>query len=84
MDKFKEGTVFEYSDEDYMILNHIEKEENAYLLVTPVFKEKGSVKTSYEQMMLIKVNLETDDMEIETNEEIVAEIVEDTMKKANI
>ena len=84
MEKFKEGTVFEYSDEDYMIMNHIEKEGNAYLLVTPVFNEKGRMKTSYEKMMAVKVNMETEDMEIETDEAIIAELAEDTMKKAGM
>ena len=84
MDKYKAGTVFElYKDDnqEYMIVNSVEKENSVYLLVVPIYKENEEIKTDYTKVMLLNVNKETDDMEIETNLEIIKEIVNITFEK---
>jgi len=84
MEKYKQGTVFElYKDDsqEYMIVNNIEKEDNVYLLVVPIYNQDGKIKTDYTKVMLLNVNKQTDDMEIVTDESIIREVVDDTMKK---
>ena len=84
MEKYKPGTVFElYKDDnqEYMIVNNVEKEENVYLLVVPIYNQDGEIKTNYAKVMLLKVNKQTDDIEIESDESIIREVVDDTMKK---
>ena len=83
MEKYKPGTVFElYKDDsqEYMIVNNIEKKENVYLLVVPVYNQDGRVKTDYTKVMLLNVNKETDDIEIETDENIIREVIDKTIK----
>ena len=84
MEKYKAGTVFElYKDDnqEYMIVNSVEKENNVYLLVVPIYKENEEIKTDYTKVMLLNVNKETDDMEIETDLEIIKEVVNITFGK---
>lgn len=84
MEKYKPGTVFdlyENDDQEYMIVNNVEKEDIVYLLVVPIYKEDGKIKTDYSKVMLLNVNKQTDDIQIETNESIIREVVEETMKK---
>ena len=84
MDKYKPGTVFELyenDDQEYMIVSNLEKENNVYILVIPVSKGEKTLKTDYSKLMLLKVDKETDDIEIETNKDIISEIVKNTMEK---
>ena len=84
MDKYKPGTVFdlyENDDQEYMIVNNVEKEKNVYLLVVPIYKEDGKIKTDYSKVMLLNVDKQTDDMKVETDESIIREVVDETMKK---
>lgn len=84
MEKYKAGTVFElYKDDsqEYMIVNNVEKDEIVYLLVVPVYKEEGKIKTDYTKVILLNVNKQTDDMEIETNLDIIKEVVNITFQK---
>lgn len=85
MEKYKIGTVFElYENEnqEYLIVNNIEKEKNIYLLIVPVYNVKGKIKANYEKVMLLNVDKETDEIEIETNEKIIAEVVDNTIQKS--
>ena len=84
MEKFKPGTVFdlfENDDQEYMIVNNVEKEDKVYLLVVPIYNKGGEIQTDYTKVMLVNVNKHTDDIEIETNESIIREVVDETMKK---
>lgn len=84
MDKYKPGTVFELyknDSQEYMIVNNVEKDETVYLLVVPVYKEDGKIKTDYTKVILLNVNKQTDDMKIETNLDIIKEIVNITFQK---
>lgn len=84
MDKYKPGTVFdlyENDNQEYMIVNNVEKEKNVYLLVVPIYKEDGKIKTDYSKVMLLNVDKQTDDMKVETDESIIREVVDETMKK---
>jgi len=85
MDKYKIGTVFELYENDsqeYMIINNLEKEEYVYILVVPVYNIDKELKADYSKVMLLKVNKETDNMDIETDMKIIKEVVDDTFKKA--
>lgn len=85
MEKYKIGTVFELyknDNQEYLIINNVEKEKNIYLLVVPVYNVNGKIKANYEKVMLLNVNKETDEIEIETNEEVIAEVVDRTLQKA--
>ena len=84
MEKYKPGTVFELYENDnkeYMIVNNVEKEDRVYILVVPIYNQDGKIKTDYTKVMLVNVNKQTDDMQIVTDESIIREVVEDTMKK---
>ena len=81
MDKYKIGTVFELYENDsqeYMIINNLEKEEYVYILVVPVYNIDKELKADYSKVMLLKVNKETDNMDIETDMKIIKEVVDDT------
>lgn len=84
MERYKPGTVFdlfENDDQEYMIVNNVEKEDKVYILVVPIYNKDGEVKTNYTKVMLLSVDKKTDDMKIETDENIISEVVEETMKK---
>lgn len=84
MDKYKAGTVFELYEDDkqeYIIVDNLEKENDVYLLVTPIYNEKGRIKTDYSKVMLLKVNKGTDEINIETDEKVISEMVDKILKK---
>lgn len=84
MDKYNIGTIFELYENDnqqYVIINNFEKENNIYLLVAPV-ENKEEIKVEYEKVILLNVDKKTDEIKFEVNEEIIAEMVDDTIKKA--
>ena len=84
MDKYKAGTVFELYEDDkqeYIIVDNLEKENDVYLLVTPIYNEKGRIKTDYSKVMLLKVNKGTDEINIETDEKVISERVDKILKK---
>ena len=84
MERYKPGTVFnlyENDKQEYMIVNNVEKEEVVYILVVPIYKEDGKIKTDYSKVILLNVNKKTDNMQVETDESIIREVVEETMKK---
>ena len=84
MEKYKPGIVFELfknDNQEYMIVNSVEKKEKVYLLIVPVYKQKGEIKTDYTKVLLVNVDKRTDDIEIEKDESVIREIVEKTMKK---
>lgn len=84
MERYKPGTVFdlyENDNQEYMIVNNVEKQDKVYLLVVPIYNKDGEIKTDYTKVMLLNVDKKTDDMKIETDERIIREVVEDTMKK---
>ena len=84
MEKYKPGTVFDlYKDDnqEYMIVNNVEKENRVYLLVAPIYKENEEIKTDYTKVMLLNVDKDTDNIEIETDENIIREVINEIMKK---
>ena len=84
MNKFKEGTIFELDKgKDYMIVDSLNKGENEYLLSSPVFYEGEKAKTDFTKLILVRVNNKTDEMEVETNEKIIGEVVRNSLDKIN-
>ena len=84
MNKFKEGTIFELDKgKDYMIVDSLNKGENEYLLSSPVFYEEEKAKTDFTKLILVRVNNKTDEMEVETNEKIIGEVVRNSLDKIN-
>ena len=67
-----------------MVINNLEKENNIYLLASPVNNDTGSWKINYEKTFLLSVDKSTQEIAYETNEQIANEIVVDLMKKGNI
>lgn len=84
MDKYKVGTVFELYENDeqeYIIVDNMEKDKWIYLLVTPVYNESGRLKTDYTKIMLLRVHKENEEIDIETDEKVIAEMVDNTLKR---
>ena len=82
MEKYKIGTVFqlyEGEEQEYVILNNVKLESGLYLLITPIEMKNGEVKTDYSKVMLLNVNEKTDEISIETDREIVKQVVASTI-----
>jgi len=86
MEKYKIGTVFqlyEGEEQEYVILNNVKLEGGIYLLITPIQSNNGEIKTDYSKVMLLKVDERTDEINIETDREIVKQVVNSTINKLN-
>lgn len=86
MEKYKIGTVFqlyEGEQQEYIILNNVKLEGGIYLLTTPIQSDNGEIKTDYSKVMLLKVDEKTDEISIETDREIVKQVVSSTINKLN-
>lgn len=82
MNKYKEGTVFELDNgKDYMIVDSLSKNEYTYVLSSPIKYENKKVKTDFNKMLLVKVNNKTDEMDIETDEKIIEEVIRNSIGK---
>lgn len=83
MNKYQEGTVFELYENDnkeYVIIKNVEIEKNIYLLVAPVYGEGKNLTFKYNEIILLKVNKDTDEMGFETDEKVVKKVVEMSLK----
>lgn len=83
MDKYNIGTIFELYENDsqqYVIINNLEKENNIYLLVAPI-ENQEITKVKYDKAILLNVNKKSEEINFETNEEIITQIVDDTIKR---
>ena len=82
MNEYKEGTVFELRDgENYVIVDSLNKGEYTYVLSSPICYEDKKAKTDFSKMVLVKINDQTDDMEIETDERIIDEVIRNSVNK---
>lgn len=82
MEKYKSGTAFELNDnEEYIIIDSMEKEDIVYLLASPLYHENKIIKTDYSKTLLVKVDKNTDDMEIETDEKVIEEVINNSINK---
>ena len=82
MNEYKEGTVFELRNgEDYVIVDSLNKGEYTYVLSSPICYEDKKAKTDFNKMVLVKINDQTDDMEIETDERIIDEVIRNSVNK---
>lgn len=80
MNKYKEGIIYELDEgKDYMIVCSMNIEENQYLLSSPVYYEGKKSKTDFTKMILVKVNNNTDEMKIETDEKIIEEVIRNSL-----
>ena len=88
MNKYEIGTVFELfenNNQEYMIIDNYEKGENVYAFVTPIETDKkGVVRTDYSKAMLVRINKITDEMKVETNENIIAEATDSLINKLDL
>ncbi len=87
MSGYEIGTVFDLYDDDpqrYMVINNLEKENNIYLLASPVQNDNGMWKIDYSKTFLLNVDKATLNIEYETNQDIANEIVMDLFNKGNI
>ena len=82
MDKYKTGTVFElHQNKEYMIIDSIKKENSIYALAAPIYNNGENVTANYSKTLLVKIDKDTDEMTIETNENIIEEIVNGSINK---
>ena len=86
MEKYKIGTVFqlyEGEEQEYIILNNVKLEGGIYLLVTQIQSRNGEIKTDYSKVMLLKADEQTYEISIETDRDIVKQVVASTINKLN-
>jgi len=82
MDKYKVGTIFQLYEDDeqlYVVMSNVELEKETYLLVTPVNQVEKNFQIDYSSVFLVKVNNETENISIETNKEIIKNVVNKTL-----
>ena len=85
MDKYKVGTIFQLYENDeknYLIVSNVELEKGIYLLVVP-FDNENKTKLEYSKAILLKVNKETDEITIETDQNITSEVIKKTLEQMN-
>ena len=86
MDKYKEGTIFslyEDSDEDYLVLKRSEIDGNIYILVTPVKINEDNLKYNEEKLILLSVDEKTEEIAFETDVDIITKVVDDLLININ-
>ena len=82
MNKYKEGIVFELSeDKKYIIVDSMNKGENEYLLSSPINYEGSKGKIDFSKMLLVKVDNKTNEMKIETDDKIIEEVIRNSLNK---
>lgn len=84
MNKYEVGTVFELFENDkqeYIILDTYDKDEYVYAFVTTISDKKGTVTADYTNAMLVRIDKNTDEMKIETDEKIIEEATDNLIDK---
>lgn len=85
MSKYEVGTVFELfenEEQEYIILDTYDKGEYVYAFVTPIDTDKkGATRADYTNAILVRINKNTDEMKIETDEQIIEEATESLINK---
>lgn len=79
MEQYKEGTVFslyEDSDDDYIVLKTLNLDNKIYLIVCPVTGEKENLKMDTSKLVLINVDEKTNDIEFVKDEEIIGKAID--------
>ncbi len=87
MNDYEIGTVFDLYDDDpqkYMVINKCEKENNIYLLASPVNNDSGSWKIRYGETFILNVDKATNRIDYETDETIASELVMDLYNKSGM
>lgn len=85
MSKYEVGSVFELFEnekQEYIILDTYDKGENVYAFVTPIDTDKkGATRADYTNAILVRINKSTDEMKVETDEQIIEEATESLIDK---
>ena len=74
--------MFENENQEYIILDTYDKGEYVYAFVTSIDTDKkGATRADYTNAILVRINKSTDEMKVETDEQIIEEATESLINK---
>lgn len=89
MSEYVNGTIIEFKQRKYAILNNIEKEKAEYLVVIPVkdgqkkweeIKSIEELNADYDKLIVLTHNKENDEYRFEKDKDILREVFTETTK----
>ena len=89
MSEYVNGTIIEFKQKKYAILNNIEKEKAEYLVVIPVkdgqkkweeIKSIEELNAEYDKLMILTHNKENDEYKFEKDKAILTEVFTEITK----
>ncbi len=88
MSDYDIGVVIERNNKNYIVLNSIQKDDTEYLVSIPTetntkkwddIKSIEQLDIDYEQLVVLKHNIQSDILDFEKNEDVLKEIFHDML-----